>query len=146
MDWILRGLAGLSCQPILWPAAPSIRAGRLRGLERPGLLASDLGSRCTEYSSPGWSLPGWPGPQSRVTKCGCGPRAPTMPGAGQADQSKWAVCMCVRTEPVGRSGSRGRAKAVSVQLRPTLACSARHCGPCCQHWKALARAIGGIAC
>lgn len=40
-----------------------------------------------------WTLDSCLRPQSKVTECGCGPRAPTMLGAGQGDQSKCAVCV-----------------------------------------------------
>jgi hypothetical protein len=72
----------------------------LKGTCRPFLSAHSVA--CSTFCQDGEAL--GPGeartldsclrPPSKVTECGCGPRAPTMLGAGQGDQSKSAMCVC----------------------------------------------------
>lgn len=62
---------------------------------------------------------------------GCGPRAPTTPGAGQGDELKLAVCVCLCVQ---------QRLSESSQLHPDLQC--RHPGLCCQHWRPVQECTG----
>lgn len=64
VGWIPRGRASPSCQPF-YGLQHLCQGGEALGPGETWTLDSCLGFKMHEYSSPGWSLPGWQGHNPR---------------------------------------------------------------------------------